>query len=148
VCHHLSGSGKFFPVTTKEPPKECKQQQQSKMTNSDDNIKWFHQHFSTNYHFLETAVHMVDIALFTIKHIKRLFISHVSNKVKSDFSSRFYQITARQKAILLSSTLNQSLCTIFTSLMTKYSMWITSRHFICLFQVMSQNNHLPWQMFS
>jgi hypothetical protein len=28
---------------------------------------------------------MVDIALFTIKHIKRLCISHVSNKVKSDF---------------------------------------------------------------
>ncbi len=28
---------------------------------------------------------MVDIALFTIKHIKRLIISHVSNKVKSDF---------------------------------------------------------------
>ncbi len=28
---------------------------------------------------------MVDIALFTIKQIKRLSISHVSNKVKSDF---------------------------------------------------------------
>ncbi len=28
---------------------------------------------------------MVDIALFSIKHIKRLIISHVSNKVKSDF---------------------------------------------------------------
>ncbi len=28
---------------------------------------------------------MVDIALFTIKHIKRLIISHVSNKVESDF---------------------------------------------------------------
>ncbi len=28
---------------------------------------------------------MVDIALFTIKHIKRLCLSHVSNKVKSDF---------------------------------------------------------------
>jgi hypothetical protein len=28
---------------------------------------------------------MVDIAVFTIKHIKRLIISHVSNKVKSDF---------------------------------------------------------------
>jgi hypothetical protein len=27
---------------------------------------------------------MVDITLFTIKHIKRLYISHVSSKVKSD----------------------------------------------------------------
>jgi hypothetical protein len=39
VCQHLSGSGKFFQITTKEPPKECQQQQQSKMTKSDDNIK-------------------------------------------------------------------------------------------------------------
>jgi hypothetical protein len=85
VCQHLSGSGKYFPVSTKEPPKECKQQQQSKMTDSDDNIKWFHQHCSSNYHFLEPAVLMVDFALSTIKHIKRLYISHVSNKVKSDF---------------------------------------------------------------
>ncbi len=28
---------------------------------------------------------MVDIAPFRIKHIKRLCLSHVSNKVKSDF---------------------------------------------------------------
>ncbi len=28
---------------------------------------------------------MVDIATFTIKHIKRLCLSHVSKKVKSDF---------------------------------------------------------------
>jgi hypothetical protein len=28
---------------------------------------------------------MVDIAMFTIKHIKRLCLSHVSKKVKSDF---------------------------------------------------------------
>ncbi len=28
---------------------------------------------------------MVDVAMYTIKHIKRLFISHVSEKVKSDF---------------------------------------------------------------
>jgi hypothetical protein len=30
-------------------------------------------------------VPMVDMATFTIKHIKRLFISQVSEKVKSDF---------------------------------------------------------------
>ena len=34
---------------------------------------------------LETAVPMVDVAMYTIKHINRLFISHVSEKVKSDF---------------------------------------------------------------
>ncbi len=28
---------------------------------------------------------MVDVAMYTIKHIKRLCISHVSNKVRSDF---------------------------------------------------------------
>ena len=56
-----------------------------KMTNADDNIKWFHQHCSSTYNWLETAVPMVDIATFTIKHIKRLCLSHVSKKVKSDF---------------------------------------------------------------
>jgi hypothetical protein len=55
------------------------------MTNSDDNIKWFHQHCSSNYNWLETAVPMVDIAPFIIKHIKRLCLSHVSEKVKSDY---------------------------------------------------------------
>jgi hypothetical protein len=55
------------------------------MTNSDDNIKWFHRHCSSAYNWLETAVPMVDIVTFTIKHIKRLCLSHVSKKVKSDF---------------------------------------------------------------
>ncbi len=55
------------------------------MTNSDDNIKWFHCHCSSTYNYLETAVPMVDMATFTIKHTKRLFISQVSKKVKSDF---------------------------------------------------------------
>ncbi len=55
------------------------------MTNADDNIKWFHQRCSSTYNWLETAVPMVDIATFTIKHIKRLCLSHVSEKVKSDF---------------------------------------------------------------
>jgi hypothetical protein len=55
------------------------------MTTSDDNIKWFHQHVSSTYNMLETALPMVDVAMYTIKHIKRLFISHVSEKEKSDF---------------------------------------------------------------
>ncbi len=56
-----------------------------KMTNADDNIKWFHRHCSSTYNWLETDVPMVDMATFTIKHIKRLFISQVSEKAKSDF---------------------------------------------------------------
>jgi hypothetical protein len=55
------------------------------MINSDDNIKWFHRHCSSTYNWLETAVPMVDIATFTIKHNKRICLSHVSEKVKSDF---------------------------------------------------------------
>jgi hypothetical protein len=54
------------------------------MTTSGDNIKWFHKHVSSTYHLLETAVPMADVAMYTIKHIKRLIITHVSNKVKSD----------------------------------------------------------------
>jgi hypothetical protein len=34
---------------------------------------------------IETGVPMVDIATFIIKHIKKLCLSHVSKKVKSDF---------------------------------------------------------------
>ncbi len=56
-----------------------------KMTTSDDNIKWFHQYVSSTYNLLETAVPMVDVAMYTIKHIKRLTLTHVSNIVKSDF---------------------------------------------------------------
>jgi hypothetical protein len=54
------------------------------MTTSDDNIKWFHQHVSSTYNLLETAVPMVDVAMYAIKHIKRLCTSSVSHKVKSD----------------------------------------------------------------
>jgi hypothetical protein len=42
------------------------------MTTSDDNIKWFHQHVSSAYNILETAVPMVDVAMYTVKHIKSL----------------------------------------------------------------------------
>ncbi len=74
-----------------------------KMTTSDDNIKWFDQHVSSTYIFLETAVPMVDVAMYTIKHIKRLFISHVSEKVKSDFfidSNRVQQVKWQSCCIL------------------------------------------------
>ncbi len=80
-----------------------------KMTNADDNIKWFHQHCSSTYNWLETAVPMVDIATFTISTSKD-FALVMSPKKLSQTSSRYYQITVRQMAILLYSSLNQSLC--------------------------------------
>jgi hypothetical protein len=55
------------------------------MTTSVDNIQWFHKHVSSTYHLLETSVPMADVAMYTIKYIKRLTLTHVSNKVKSDF---------------------------------------------------------------
>jgi hypothetical protein len=55
------------------------------MTTSDDNIKWFYQHVSSTYNLLETAVPMVDVVMYTIKHIKRLTLTYVSKNVKSDF---------------------------------------------------------------
>jgi hypothetical protein len=55
------------------------------MTTSDDNIKWFNQHVFSTYNLLETAQSMVDVAMYTIKHIKRLTLTHVSKIVKSDF---------------------------------------------------------------
>jgi hypothetical protein len=54
------------------------------MTTSGDNIKWFHKHVSSTYHLLETAVPMADVAMYTIKYIKRLTLTHVYNKVESD----------------------------------------------------------------
>jgi len=55
------------------------------MTTSVDNIQWFHKHVSSTYHLLETAVPMADVAMYTIKYIKRLTLTQVSNKVRSDF---------------------------------------------------------------
>jgi hypothetical protein len=79
------------------------------MATFSDNIKWFHKHVSSTYQLLETALPMADVAMYTIKHIKRLIISRVSNKVKSDLFRVVVDPTARQKAISLHSTLNQSL---------------------------------------
>ena len=55
------------------------------MTTSVDNIQWFHKHVSSTYHLLETSVPIADVAMHTIKYIKRLTLTQVSEKVKSDF---------------------------------------------------------------
>jgi hypothetical protein len=68
-------------MRTKELSKPSKK---AKLATFDDNLKWFHQHCSSNYYLMESAVPMIDIAIFTINHIKRLFITLVANKVKSD----------------------------------------------------------------
>ncbi len=117
-----------------------------KMTNSDDNIKWVHHHCSSTYNWLETAVSMVEMATFTIKHINRLFISNVSEKVKSDFFRIIIEYS-KANAILLYSTFNQSLRTFLIYLKMMNSIQIILRHNICPYQLMSQNNHLPWQIF-
>ncbi len=53
---------------------------------------------------------MVDMAMFTIKHIKRLFISNVSEKVKSDFFRIIIEFS-KANGNLVYSTSNQSLHT-------------------------------------
>ncbi len=54
------------------------------MANSEDNLKLFNQYCTPNHHLLESAGPMIDIAFFTIMHIKRLFITHASIKTKAD----------------------------------------------------------------
>ncbi len=56
-----------------------------RMTTSVDNIQWFHKQVSSTYHLLETSMPMADVAMHTIKYIKRLTLTQVSEKVKSDF---------------------------------------------------------------
>ncbi len=51
---------------------------------------------------------MVDMATFTIKHIKRLFISQVSKKVKADFF-RIILEYSKANGNFVHPTLNQSL---------------------------------------
>ncbi len=63
----------------------CTRAQFCRITTSVDNIQWFHKHVSSTYHLLETSVPMADVAMFTIKYIKRLTLTQVSEKVKSDF---------------------------------------------------------------
>jgi hypothetical protein len=48
---------------------------------------------------------MIDIATLTIKHIKRLFITLVTNKMKSDLF-KIVSDYVRQKAIMLPCSLN------------------------------------------
>ena len=63
----------------------CTRAQFCRMTTSVDNIQWFHKHVSSTYHLLETSVPIADVAMHTIKYIKRLTLTQVSKKVKSDF---------------------------------------------------------------
>jgi hypothetical protein len=118
------------------------------MTNTDDNIKWFHHHCSSTYNWLETAMPMVDMAMFTIKHFKILFISQVLEKVKSDFF----------RIILEYSKANGNLVAFYIEPITARLLDLIeddefnvdnfmTYHLSMPIVVLSQNNHLPWQIF-
>ncbi len=47
-----------------------------------------HKHVSSTYHLLETAVPMADVAMYTIKYIKRLTLTHVLFQAGWPTSSR------------------------------------------------------------
>ena len=55
-------------------------------TDPTDNLKLFYNHCSSHHYLLETSLPMLDVAVFIIRHINRLDISFVSNKVKAKFS--------------------------------------------------------------
>ncbi len=86
---------------------------------------------------------MVDMATFTIKHIKRLFISHVLEKVKSDFF----------RIILEYSKANGNLVTFYIKKpITAHLLDLIGNNefnvdIICRCQLLSQNNHLPCKIF-
>ncbi len=61
ACQYPTLPGQSLTMRTKESSKLHKK---SKMADSDDNVKWFHQHCSSNYHLLKSAVPMIDISYF------------------------------------------------------------------------------------
>ncbi len=91
---------------------------------------------------------MVDMAMFTIKHFKILFISQVLEKVKSDFF----------RIILEYSKANGNLVAFYIEPITARLLDLIeddefnvdnfmTYHLSMPIVVLSQNNHLPWQIF-
>ena len=94
----------------------------SKMATSTDNLKWFHQHWSSHYHLLETALPMFDVAVFIMQHIERLSISYVSNKVRVDFLRIFLFMSSQKTNFCFwHNTLNQLQVTLCFSWMMRLS---------------------------
>jgi hypothetical protein len=89
---------------------------------------------------LESAVPMIDIAIFTIKHIKRLVITLVTNKVKADL---FNIVAEYSKANgNLAAMFVEPIAACLLSLIDddQISLW----HYIAPCHVLSQPQQLPW----
>jgi hypothetical protein len=61
-----------------------------------DNLKWFYKHCSSHHYLLETAMPMLDIAVFIMNHIITLDILFVSNQVKADLVRSIANFTKTQ----------------------------------------------------
>jgi hypothetical protein len=71
----------------------------SKMANPNDpadNLKWFYEHCSSHHYLLETAMPMLDVAVFIMDHIKILDILFVSNQVKANLVRSIANFTKTQ----------------------------------------------------
>ncbi len=61
-----------------------------------DNLKWFYEHCSSHHYLLETAMPMLDVAVFIMHHMKTLEILCVSNQVKADLARSIADFTKTQ----------------------------------------------------
>jgi hypothetical protein len=61
-----------------------------------ENLKWFYEHCASHHYLLETAMPMLDVAVFILHHIKKLDILFVSNQVKADLARSIVNFTKTQ----------------------------------------------------
>ena len=61
-----------------------------------ENLKWFYEHCASHHYLLETAMPMLDVAVFIMHHIKSLDILFVSNQVKADLARSIANFTKTQ----------------------------------------------------
>ncbi len=61
-----------------------------------ENLKWFYEHCSSHHYLLETAMPMLDVAVFIMHHIKTLDILFVSNQVKACLARSIANFTKTQ----------------------------------------------------
>ena len=61
-----------------------------------DNLKWFYEHCASHHYLLETAMPMLDVAVFILHYIKNLDILFVSNQVKADLARSIANFTKTQ----------------------------------------------------
>ena len=61
-----------------------------------ENLKWFYEHCASHHYLLETAMPMLDVAVFILHYIKNLDILFVSNQVKADLARSIVNFTKTQ----------------------------------------------------